>query len=113
MTGDILLVQETPYGSIIIGGPASNTYEVGEDICLIIDVGGNDLYRGMIAASENINQENAVVIDLNGDDTYAGEPLGLATGCLGVGLLVDHACDDVYQLDRDLGEPDSVDWATA
>jgi hypothetical protein len=103
MTGDILLVQKTPYGSIIIGGPGPNTYEVGEDIGLIIDVGGNDLYKGMIAASANVNQGNAVVIDLNGDDTYVGKPLGLATGRLGVGLLVDHAGDDIYQLDMGSG----------
>ena len=103
VTGDVLLVQETSYGLIIIGGPGPNTYELDKGIGLIIDVGGNDLYRGMIAASVNEEQGNAVVIDLNGDDTYTGAPLGLATGRLGVGLLIDHAGDDVYQLDRGSG----------
>ena len=103
ITGDVLLVQETSYGLIIIGGPGPNTYELDRHIGLIIDVGGNDLYRGMIAASVNEEQGNAVVIDLNGDDTYTGAPLGLATGRLGVGLLIDHAGDDVYQLDRGSG----------
>jgi hypothetical protein len=43
------------------------------------------------------------VIDLSGNDTYDGAPLGLATGRLGVGLLIDHAGDDVYQLERGSG----------
>ena len=98
VTGDVLLVQETSYGLIVIGGPGPNTYELDKGIGLIIDVGGKDLYRGMIAASADEDQGNAVVIDLNGDDTYDGAPLGLATGRLGVGLLIDHAGDDVYQL---------------
>jgi hypothetical protein len=103
VTGDVLLVQETSYGLIVIGGPGPNTYELDKHIGLIIDVGGKDLYRGMIASSTNEDQGNAVAIDLNGDDTYAGAPLGLATGRLGVGLLIDHAGDDVYQLDMGSG----------
>ncbi len=98
VTGDVLLVQKTSYGLIVIGGPGPNTYELDERFGLIIDVGGKDLYRGMIASSAVEDQGNAVVIDLNGDDTYDGAPLGLATGRLGVGLLIDHAGDDVYQL---------------
>lgn len=103
VTGDILLAHDTPYGLIIIGGPGSNTYKIEKGIGLIIDVGGNDHYRGMIAASAEENQGNAVVIDLAGNDTYTGAPLGLATGRLGVGLLIDHDGDDVYQLDMGSG----------
>ena len=99
VTGDVLMVRETSYGLIIIGGPGPNTYEIDKGIGLIIDMGGNDLYRGMIAASASEDQGNAVVIDLKGDDTYTGAPFGLATGRLGVGLLIDHDGDDVYQLD--------------
>jgi len=103
ITGDVLLVQETSYGLIVIGGPGPNTYELDKRMGLIIDVGGKDLYRGMIAASPDEDQGNAVVIDFNGDDTYDGAPLGLATGRLGVGLLIDHAGDDVYHLDMGSG----------
>jgi hypothetical protein len=103
VTGDVLLARETSYGLILIGGPGPNTYELDKGIGLIIDVGGNDLYRGMIASSADEDQGNAVVIDVEGDDTYAGAPLGLATGRLGIGLLIDHAGDDVYQLDRGSG----------
>jgi hypothetical protein len=103
VTGDVLLVQETSYGLVVIGGPGPNTYELDKRFCLVIDMGGKDLYRGMIASSADEDQGNAVVIDLNGDDTYAGSPLGLATGRLGVGLLIDHAGDDVYQFDMGSG----------
>jgi hypothetical protein len=103
ITGDVLLVQKTSYGLMIIGGSGPNTYEIEEGVGLIIDVGGNDQYRGMIAASAHENQGNAVVIDLAGNDTYTGAPLGLATGRLGVGLLIDHDGDDVYQLDMGSG----------
>lgn len=103
VTGDVLLVQKTSYGLIIIGGPGPNTYEIEERVGLIIDLGGNDLYRGKIAASAHESQGNAVVIDLAGNDTYTGAPLGLATGRLGVGLLIDHDGDDVYQLDMGSG----------
>ena len=126
VTGDVLLVQQTSYGLIVIGGPGPNTYELDKRFGLIIDVGGKDLYRGMIASSADEDQGNAVVIDLNGDDTYDGAPLGLATGRLGVGLLIDHAGDDVYQLAMDREALDSGDsgscsmrratmsiWATA
>ena len=98
VTGDVLLVQETSYGLIVIGGPGPNTYELDKRFGLVIDVGGKDLYRGTIASSADEDQGNAVVIDLKGDDTYDGAPLGLATGRLGVGLLIDLAGDDVYQL---------------
>ncbi len=99
VAGDVLMVRETSYGLIIIGGPGPNTYEIDKGVGLIIDMGGDDLYRGMIAASASEDQGNAVVIDLKGDDTYTGDPFGLATGRLGVGLLIDHDGDDVYQLD--------------
>lgn len=103
VTGDVLLVEKTSYGMIIVGGAGPNTYDLDGRFGLVIDLGGNDLYRGTIAASASEDQGNAVVIDLSGNDTYDGAPLGLATGRLGVGLLIDHAGDDVYQLERGSG----------
>ncbi len=103
ITGDVVLVEKTSYGLIVVGGTGPNTYELDERFGLVIDLGGNDLYRGSIAASASDQQGNAVVIDLSGNDTYTGAPLGLATGRLGVGLLIDHAGDDVYQLDQGSG----------
>ncbi|BCA53390.1 hypothetical protein W02_05300 [Nitrospira sp. KM1] len=103
ITGDVLYVEETSYGLVVIGGQGSNTYELDKRFALVIDVGGDDLYRGMIAASTDADHGNAVVIDMIGNDTYNGDALGLATGRLGVGLLADLAGDDVYQLDLGSG----------
>jgi hypothetical protein len=94
-----LYAENTPYGLIVIGGPGPNTYELDQRFGLVVDVGGDDLYRGMIAASGDEDHGNAVVIDLSGNDTYDGAALGLATGRLGVGLLIDQSGDDVYQLE--------------
>ncbi len=103
VTGEVLHVEKTSFGLIVIGGPGPNTYELDKQFAIVIDLGGNDLYRGQIAAATDIEHGNSVVIDLEGNDTYNGDALGLATGRLGVGLLIDHAGDDVYQLDMGSG----------
>ena len=99
ITGTVLYAEDTPYGLIVIGGFGSNTYELDHRFGLVVDLGGDDVYRGMIAASADADHGNAVVVDLAGNDTYDGARFGLATGRLGAGLLIDHSGDDVYQLD--------------
>lgn len=103
ITGDVLFVQQTRGGLIVIGGPGVNTYDLDRRVLLVIDLGGDDTYHGNIASSSDIDHGIGVVIDLSGNDTYTSDPLGLATGRLGVGLLVDLAGDDVYQLDQGSG----------
>lgn len=103
ITGDVLYVQQTRGGLIVIGGPGVNTYDLDRRVLLVIDLGGDDTYHGAIASSGDIDHGIGVVIDLAGNDTYTSDPLGLATGRLGVGLLVDLAGDDVYQLDQGSG----------
>ncbi len=103
VTGEVLLVRETPYGLIVIGGPGPNSYDLDSRFALVIDLGGDDLYRGTIAAATDARHGNSVVLDLAGQDTYHGSPLGLATGRLGVGLLMDQAGDDVYLLPQGSG----------
>ncbi len=103
VTGDLLLARETPSGLIVIGGPGPNGYELGEGVALVIDVGGDDVYRGAIGAAFDVLGGNRVVIDLSGEDTYHAAPLGLATGRLGVGLLVERSGNDVYYLGQGSG----------
>ncbi|MBM4123731.1 MAG: hypothetical protein FJ246_02055 [Nitrospira sp.] len=98
ITGDVLLVRETSTGLIVIGGFGPNTYELDQRIALLIDLGGDDLYQGLIASPATAEQGLSIVIDLAGQDTYRAAPLGLATGRLGIGLLVDRAGDDRYEL---------------
>lgn len=103
ITGEVLMVRETPFGLLVIGGPGPNTYELDQRVALVIDLGGDDLYRGVIAAATTVEQGISVVIDLAGNDTYRASPLGLATGRLGVGLLIDRAGDDRYELAQGTG----------
>jgi len=103
VTGTVLYSEATSYGQIIIGGTGPNTYELNHQFALVIDLGGDDHYRGMIASSSDADNGNAVVIDLTGNDTYDGSALGLATGRLGVGLLIDQSGNDVYHLDMGSG----------
>lgn len=98
VTGEVLLIRQTPHGLIVIGGPGANTYDLDQRVALVLDLGGNDTYRGAIAAAAVVEHGHSVVIDLAGNDTYHATPLGLATGRLGVGLLIDRAGDDVYHL---------------
>lgn len=103
VTGAVMMIQETAYGLIIVGGPGPNTYDVDHHVALVIDLGGNDQYRGLIAASVNEDIGNSVVIDLEGNDSYEGSQLGLATGRLGVGLLIDFSGEDRYQVEMGSG----------
>lgn len=103
VTGDVLVIQESRAGLIVIGGLGPNTYDLDSRFLLVIDLGGNDTYHGTIASSSGIDHGIGAVIDLAGNDTYTSDPLGLATGRLGVGLLIDLAGDDVYQLDQGSG----------
>lgn len=101
--GAVLRVEETSVGQIIIGGPGPNLYTLDKGVALVIDVGGDDTYRGKIAASVDIMEGNRVIIDLAGNDAYHASPLGLATGRLGVGLLIDSQGDDHYYLSPGTG----------
>ena len=103
ITGEVVFAEDTTYGLIVIGGTGPNTYEMDGRFALIIDLGGDDLYRGIIGASSSEERGNAAVIDLGGNDTYLGDRLGLATGCLGVGLVIDQAGNDHYHLSEGSG----------
>ncbi len=98
VTGDVLFARETSYGLVIIGGSGPNGYDLDARFSVVIDLGGADVYRGSIGASQNTDLGNSVVIDLGGNDTYEASSMGLATGRAGVGVVIDLAGDDVYQL---------------
>ena len=98
VTGDILYKKETRHGLILIGGKGPNTYDIKVPVALLIDLGGNDVYKGQLAASYDSGHPNSVLIDLAGNDRYECDEMGLATGRLGVGLVYDVEGDDTYKL---------------
>ena len=70
---------ETPAGTIVIGGPGDDVYtedDLGDEIALLVDLGGDDTYE--VRAGANGSGENPVAlnIDLGGRDRYGYEEVG-------------------------------------
>ena len=114
---------DSPVGRIAVGGSGDDVYS--GSYALVVDAGGNDVYRG--AGGTSGREGVSVVIDLAGDDRYlaadsllagpGGAILGYAGivdldgndeytatawgggfGFLGVGWIHDRAGDDVYRM---------------
>jgi len=86
----------TEIGLVVVGGKGPDVHE--REAALIIDLGGNDLYRGKVASGRD--GRCALVIDLEGDDLYVGEDLTQGSGVWGIGILLDIQGDDLYKADH-------------
>lgn len=64
----------TPLGEVVLRGNTTNDmYDLAAP-ALVVDQGGDDTYRGVIAAPAMASVPLSVLIDLEGDDLYeAGE----------------------------------------
>ncbi|MFN3531154.1 MAG: PDZ domain-containing protein [Candidatus Brocadia sp.] len=92
--GDILFVQDTAIGKIVVGGTGTSYYYA--DAAVIIDLGGNDYYFNN-AGSSNKDVPASICIDFSGDDVYhATSSFSQGTGKFGVGLLIDFRGNDKY-----------------
>lgn len=96
IAGEVLWLEQSPHGLLIIGGFGHNTYRLDAPVAALLDLGGDDTYEGLIAAN-SLEGGVSIVVDLAGNDTYRGADLGLATGRLGVGILADLTGDDTYE----------------
>ena len=73
---DATLRALTPLGWLIVGGAGDDLYDpqqdpdLGDEIVLLVEQGGNDIYR--IAAGATVSEDHpvAVHVDLGGDDNY-------------------------------------------
>ncbi|MCF6149199.1 MAG: PDZ domain-containing protein [Candidatus Kuenenia sp.] len=93
-SGDVLLVEDTSVGKIVIGGTGTTYYY--DDAAIIVDLGGNDYYFNNAGASGK-EMPVSVCIDFYGNDTYdAKNPFAQGTGRFGVGILKDFEGDDTY-----------------
>ncbi len=98
VTGEVVFHSDTEWGKLIIGGKGDNTYE--GDFSAIIDLGGNDTYRGRCGgAIGELGQPYSLVIDLSGDDYYDSKNLDVSHGAgfLGIGILIDRGGNDTYR----------------
>ncbi len=68
--------QSTPWGYVIIGGPGDDVYdpaarsELDVDLLLLVDTGGNDVYRLPVGATRSLNNPVSLGFDLGGNDRY-------------------------------------------
>lgn len=83
----------TDLGVVEIGGPDSDLHE--SQAALVIDLGGNDSYRGRTASG--MNGKCSIVLDLDGDDIYLGEDYTQGSGFWGIGVLWDLKGNDLYR----------------
>ena len=83
----------TALGRVEIGGPGPDEHNA--DAALVIDVGGDDVYRGKTAFGRN--STCSIVLDLDGDDVYLGEDGAQGSGIRGIGILWDVAGNDFYR----------------
>lgn len=92
--GDILFVQDTSIGKIVVGGTGTSYYYA--DAAVIIDLGGNDYYFNN-AGSSSKEIPVSLCIDFSGDDTYQTDAaFTQGTGRFGIGLLIDYRGNDQY-----------------
>lgn len=88
----------TPLGRVLIAA-AGDDVHYAQDCALLIDLGGDDLYYGAVAAS-GPGLPVSVSIDLAGDDRYVNQHSGIPSqgvGVLGIGLLLDLGGKDSYE----------------
>jgi len=102
--GSVVLTADSPWGLIVVGGPRDNTYsaEALSEIAVVIDLGGDDIYRGRAASAiGTLTRSFSAVVDLGGDDLYDASDLPFALGgaLLGVAVLIDTGGDDIYRGD--------------
>lgn len=92
--GDILFIQETNIGKIVVGGTGTSYYYA--DAAVIIDLGGDDCYFNNAGAS-NKDIPVSVCIDISGNDIYtATNSFAQGTGRFGIGILADYSGNDKY-----------------
>jgi len=88
--GSVRYYKRYDFGEVVIGDTGANIYK--RDFAVILDLGGNDIYKiGRQAGRIHI------LIDKSGDDLYQGENYSIACGKMGISILIDEQGDDTYQ----------------
>ncbi len=96
--GEVIRIK-TRWGTAVIGTKGDDIYLDG---AIILDPGGDDVYRGNHGAGVIGKSVFSVVIDIAGNDLYdsRGDIFAQASGVFGVGAIVDLAGNDVYLADH-------------
>ncbi len=95
--GGVLYHSHTKWGRVVVGGLENNEYK--GDFALILDPGGDDVYRGRVGGAVGVlGNPFSVLIDLSGNDLYDSDKLfNLGGAIFGAGVLCDISGNDVYK----------------
>ncbi|MCE9636772.1 MAG: hypothetical protein K8T90_13795 [Planctomycetes bacterium] len=94
---DVQIDVETPLGRVVITGTGEGTTDLGDaGAFLVVDLGGDDHYRGRVGASDATRSVGAC-LEMGGDDLYTGGDVTQGAGVCGVGVLLDAAGNDVVK----------------
>lgn len=90
---------KTPFGLVAVGETGPNRWDCDANkYALIIELGGDDIYEGYVAAPSGPGNPISVIYDLGGNDHYRStHKFGVASGACGTGILYDVAGDDTYE----------------
>lgn len=88
--GNVLYYKQYEFGEIIVTDTGKNVYK--RDFAVIIDLGGDDIYR-LGAQTGKLR----LIIDRAGDDQYEGDNYAIACGHFGVSILIDEQGNDLYR----------------
>ncbi len=96
IAGNIIYYKEFSNGlNIVVGDVQDNVYS--NDFSIIVDIGGNDLYRNNAAGFFKGSSIN-ILIDFQGNDTYSStQDYSQAASFLGYSLLIDTKGNDTYR----------------
>jgi hypothetical protein len=92
----------TPIGRIVISGSQNDSHNYNDAI-LLIDLGGNDTYKGQAGSTPSLNYGVSLAIDLDGEDKYLNDDEFLPSqgaAIFGAALLYDVSGNDYYQSKR-------------
>jgi len=84
---DFVCDWESPWGWLRFRGGGADKVD-GDNALLIVDLGGNDVYTGGVAAS-TATRPIGLLLDLAGDDEYLSEVPAQGAGLTGVGILLE------------------------
>jgi len=100
-TAPVILID--PDGNDVFDGPFGAAGQLADasfpQVCLVLDLAGDDTYRCDGRAQGSAALGIAVQFDLAGRDTYRAGNFSHGCGMFGVGLLVDSSGDDLYEAD--------------
>jgi hypothetical protein len=94
---ELAFAHRTPLGWVIVRGTRADVH-TETDVLVLVDLGGNDVYRGDCGVGGGIAPV-AVSIDLAGNDKYVNEDAAQpaqGSGVFGAGILLDAEGDDEY-----------------